>query len=484
MPPPTTTSDQVHAYRFGLRRLQSALVRRQAVPGVDPLRAQHRATLAGVLIAVLALGVAAVWGLLDRPADWRTAGVVVAEGSGALYVVVHGPDRLVPVPNLASARLVLAGLAAAGGPAGNPEPVEVAESDLATAPRERGVGIVDAPPLPPAGAPVPPVWSVCDTGSPRPGAARPWEQPRVWTTVLAGPTAPGQALGPERGLLLRDRFDGTWLVHDGVRSRLDLRDPAVVVAFDLEGQLPRPVSTSLLNTLTEGPAIVAPAIAGRGEVPPGGPLVGEPVGGVVRLVGPGTPDRWYVVQREGVQEVPEVVARLVRLSDADPARAAAPVPVVSPGQLRPLATARGIAVSAYPDPVPRAVPMAEAPTTCASADGAGAVVLTVGAEPPATAVPPTTLAQADGSGDRVDAVALPGGGVTVRAVPAGRPDAPGSPTVVSGAGTTSAVPDPETAAALGLGEAFPPAPGAVVGLLPVGPVLSITDALTPLPAGG
>ncbi|WP_433033493.1 type VII secretion protein EccB [Actinomycetospora sp. CA-053990] len=36
MPPPTTTSDQVHAYRFGLRRLQSALVRRQAVPGVDP----------------------------------------------------------------------------------------------------------------------------------------------------------------------------------------------------------------------------------------------------------------------------------------------------------------------------------------------------------------------------------------------------------------------------------------------------------------
>ena len=150
MPPPTTTSDQVHAYRFGLRRLQSALVRRQAVPGTDPLRSQHRATVAGVLIAALALGVAAVWGLLDRPADWRSAGVVVAEGSGALYVVVPGPDRLVPVPNLASARLVLAGLAAAGGQAGSPEPVEVADADIATAPRERGVGIVDAPALPPA----------------------------------------------------------------------------------------------------------------------------------------------------------------------------------------------------------------------------------------------------------------------------------------------------------------------------------------------
>ncbi|HWN29107.1 MAG TPA: type VII secretion protein EccB, partial [Actinomycetospora sp.] len=64
------------------------------------------------------------------------------------------------------------------------------------------------------------------------------------------------------------------------------------------------------------------------------------------------------------------------------------------------------------------------------------------------------------------------------------PDAPGSPTVISGSGSASAVPDPETAAALGLGEVFPPAPEAVVGLLPAGPVLSVADALTPLPAGG
>jgi type VII secretion protein EccB len=483
MPAPTTTADQVHAHRFGLRRLQSALVGRQAVPGTDRVRSQHRATIAGVLIAALALGVATVWGLLDRPADWRTAGIVVTQGSGALSVVVHGPDRLVPVPNLASARLVLAGLAAGGAPAGGPVPVEVGDAELATAPRERGVGIVDAPPLPPAGARVPPVWSVCDTGSPQPGVAQPWEQPRVWTTVLAAPAAPGRPLGPGRGLLLRDRFLGTWLVHDGVRSRLDLRDPAVVVAFGLVGQLPRPVSTSLLNTLTEGPPIVAPGIPGRGEVPPTGLLVGEPVGGVVRLVGPGTPDRWYVVQREGVQEVPEVVARLVRLSDPDPRRAAAPVPIVSPGQLRPLPAARGVAVGAYADPVPKAIGMAEAPTTCASAEGGGPVALTVGAEPPATATPPTTLAQADGSGERVDAVAVPGGGVTVRAVPPGRPEAPGGLTIVSGSGTASAVPDPETAAALGLGDA-PPVPEAVVGLLPAGPVLSIADALTPLPAGG
>lgn len=483
--PPTATSDQVHAYRFALRRMQSALVRREAVPRTDPLRSQSRAMIAGALLAALALGVAALVGLLDHPTDWRTASVVVAEGSGALYVVVHAPDRLVPVPNLVSARLVAGALVAGGAPGaqGPPAdgPTEVADAELAGAPRERGVGIVDAPPLPPAETPVPPVWSVCDTGTPTGGAAQPWARPAIRTTVTAGAGVPGRPLDPGRGLVLRDRFLGTWLVANGTRSRLDLRDPAVVVAFDLAGQLPRPVTTSLLNTLPEGPPIVTPRLPGRGTVPPQGLLVGEPVGGVVRLVGPGTPDRWYVVEQDGVQEVPEVVARLVRLSDPDPARATAPVPIVSPGQLRPLGSARAIAVGAYPDPVPRPVPMADAPTTCASADGAGPVVLTVANDPPAPVT--TTLAQDDGSDDRVDAVALPGGGVTVRGVPTGRPDAAGSPAVVSGSGTVSVVPDTETAEILGLSGPAP-VPDAILGLLPAGPALSLADAVTPLPGGG
>ena len=107
---------------------------------------------------------------------------------------------------------------------------------------------------------------------------------------------------------------------------------------------------------------------------------------------------------------------------------------------------------------------------------------------PGPSFPADTVLDGEGDvlrpGDRVDAVAVPGGGVVVRAVPVGRDDAPGSPTVISGSGTASVVPDPETATALGLGEAFPAAPGAVVGLLPAGPVLSVPDALTPLPAGG
>lgn len=477
-PPTPATSGQVQAHRFSLRRMQSALVRREAVPSTDPLRTHARAQIVGVVLAALTLGGFAIWGQIDRPVDWRRAAVVVGADSGAIYVVAG--ERLLPVPNLASARLVLAG-GANEAPGGTPAaPVEVPDTVLAEAARLPPVGIPDAPALPPAGTPGPAVWSVCDTGSADPAppsGASPWARPRVWTTVLANRADPGEPLPPGHGLLLRDRFGGTWLVHDGVRSRLDLTDPAVVVAFDLAGQLPRPVTTGLLNTLPEAPPIASPVIPGRGT-PIRVDLAGEPVGGVVRLVGPGTPDRWYLVAADGVQEVPPVVARLVRLSD--PTRAAVGVPTVSPNQLALVGTSRVVPVATYPDPVPVPVPMADARTTCASTGGGDRTPRLTLAAGPVPAGPTVTVAGADGAGDGLDAVAVPGSGVAARAVAPGRPDAPGTIVVVSGSGRVSGVPDPGTAAALGLGEGFAAAPEPVVGLLPPGPALTLDAARAPL----
>lgn len=486
-PTTPTTADQVAAYRFALRRMQSALVRRETVPGgaggADPLRAHARAALVGVVLAALALGGVAVLGLLDRPTDWTKAAVVVGADSGALAVVLHRPDRLLPVPNLASARLVLAAGATGGtgatGSTSAADPVEIPDATLGAAPRQTPVGIPDAPALPPPGVPAPAVWSVCDTGSPASGAGEAWVQPSVWTTVLTGPRPPGRPLASGQGLLMRDRFDGTWLVHDGVRARIELSDP-VLLAFGLGGALPRPVTTSMLNAVPETAPIAVPPLSGRGSPAPTD-LAGEPVGGVVRLVGPGAPDRWFVVEDDGVQEVSPVVARLVRLSDPDPLRSLAPVPAVSPGQLAGVGVGRAIAVGVYPDPVPATIPMADAPTQClSSAGGDPAPTVTVLAGPPPTTTTPTVLATADSSGDRVDASALPGNGLVVRPVPGGRPDAAGPLTVVSASGTAFGVPDPRTAEALGLGGGAAPAPESIVGLLPDGPALTVDAALRPL----
>ena len=51
---PTTTS-QVQAYHFMLRRMESALVRQDAVMLHEPMRHHLRAAAVGLLLAVLAL---------------------------------------------------------------------------------------------------------------------------------------------------------------------------------------------------------------------------------------------------------------------------------------------------------------------------------------------------------------------------------------------------------------------------------------------
>jgi hypothetical protein len=50
-----TTASQVQAYRFVLRRMESALVRQDAVMLHEPMRHHLRATAVGLLLAVLGL---------------------------------------------------------------------------------------------------------------------------------------------------------------------------------------------------------------------------------------------------------------------------------------------------------------------------------------------------------------------------------------------------------------------------------------------
>ncbi len=463
------TASQVVAQRFTARRVASALVRRDPAPRVDPLRSHTRATVAGGFLAALALGAAAVVGVVDRPADWRSASVVVAGRSGALAVVAHDPDRLIGVPNLASARLVAAALA--GGPA-PADPVEVADETLDAAPRARPVGIVDAPTLPPPDQPGPAVWSVCDTTVPDPAPTVAWTRPRTTTTVAGSAAPPGRPLVPGEGLVVVDRAGQTWLVHDGVRARLDVSRPAVIEALGLGGLLPRPASSGFLAALPEAPPITPPAVPGRGAPVPVD-LAGERAGGVVRVVGPGRPDTYLLVLPDGVEVVPELLARLVRLDD--PARAGVPIPTVSPAQVASPPLSRAVDASAFPDPAPVPLPPDRAPTACADLVGAGApgAVVTVSTRPPA---PSTALRQADGSGDRVDRVALPGTGAAVRTVGVGA----GALVVVSATGSVYGVPDAATAEALGLGRSFSSVPQAVVGLLPSGPALSVEGATRPL----
>ena len=104
-----TTKSQVQAYQFVLRRMQSALVRRDAVMLHDPMQRHSRATSVGVVLGVVGLLAFLVIGLFKpAPRLNKETQIAISKETGQVYVVDNaGPQPvLVPMTNLASARLL------------------------------------------------------------------------------------------------------------------------------------------------------------------------------------------------------------------------------------------------------------------------------------------------------------------------------------------------------------------------------------------
>ncbi|MBA3905765.1 MAG: type VII secretion protein EccB, partial [Pseudonocardiales bacterium] len=64
------TRDQADAYRFGLRRLEAALVRGDPVPLHEQIRSQRRASFAGVVLGMLGLCGVAGYALVVPSPNW------------------------------------------------------------------------------------------------------------------------------------------------------------------------------------------------------------------------------------------------------------------------------------------------------------------------------------------------------------------------------------------------------------------------------
>lgn len=460
MPAPATR-DQADAYRFGLRRMEAALVRGDPVPLHEQIRSQRRAALVGVVLGLLGLCGSALLAAVSPQPDWRRQDVVVGADSGALYAVARGPDRLVPVANLPAARLVLAALRAGGSSDADPAtatPVPVPDALLDPAPRTPAAAVPGAHAVRPDGPPIPPSWAVCDTVTA--------DGELVGTTVLGGtpPLAPGPA---EAGVLL-DAAGSTWLVTAGRRHRVDADDGLVGAALGITGRVPRAATPALLSLLPEGPPLVNPPVPGRGGRAPGG-LPGR-IGDVFVAQPPGGAAQHYVVLAGGVQEVPAVLAEV--LLAASGAREPRPV---GAAELAGVAVVDELPAAGWPDVAPRLVEAAEAPVLCWgwTADGAPDGTVRAGAEAPRGGTP-VRLAQADGPGDRVDEVVVGPGGA-VRGTGPGRDAATGPLWLVSSTGAAHAVADEATAAALGI-TVTAPAPEAVLRLLPQGPTLDLAAA--------
>ncbi|WP_127783957.1 type VII secretion protein EccB [Rhodococcus sp. X156] len=482
-----TTKSQVQAYRFILRRMEHALVRKDAVMLHDPMRTQVRATVVGLVLAIIGLAGFALFALFRPAGGLGDQAIVTVKDSAATYVRLEGV--LHPVLNLASARLVV-GQAVA--------PSEVSAAALADLPRGPLLGIPGAPALLPGEDARPEAtWTVCDTLSTDATARSASQQASATTTttVIAGSvTAPpvpadGALLvqgPPEPGFV----EGATYLVQDGRRARIDLADKRVTRALELDGATARPMSAAVLNAIPAVGQLSPPTVPGAGVRPSFAGVDALPasaVVGTVLQVSSGADQQSYVVLADGVQSVSPVVARLLQYASSGD-----PVTVSSSAMGVPPTAQTTLAVDDLPSRMPALVQADTAPVACMSWDGTGTEPQPAAAGAAPHTLKPTVrvgdslpvptgaqvvpLAQADGPGPQLDSVYLrPGQGALVRAVSPGTDV--GELFLVSDTGVRYGIPNVETAQVLGLGSRVDLAPKQVLALLPIGPELSQQAAL-------
>jgi len=493
MPAQVTTRAQVNGYRFLLRRLEHALIRADSRMIHDPMRGEIRALMVGLVLAILITGAAAVLAFFKPSPNFGNAQILVSKSNAGMFVRIG--DRVHPVLNISSARMITGSA---------DEPKQVDDRFLNQLPRGPMVGILGAPTAIHGGADMTTSsWTVCDSvtvpeahAGPQPGALE--------TAVLANDPVLSdeiRAATPAQ-MLLAMSADTVYLIYDGVRAEVDPHDTAVVNALHLQDVTPRPISPGLLNSFPQVPPIRPVTIDGAGTPAPYLPAPYR-IGSMVKT-SDSTGKRMYVVLRDGLQQISDATADIIRYGD--PADDPQGVREVSPSTINSAPIVHTLPVDHYPTVSPQIANLRPDRVACMSWQRANSAVratvrLLIGHRLPIPAnAQPVPLASADGSGPGVDAVYLkPGTGEFVEATGSTADSAAAGPLFyVADTGLRYHIKDLPTAAALGVtGVAEPEsavvkpqlAPWSVLSLLPAGPELSqeaalvAHDALPADPAG-
>lgn len=508
MPSTPTTKSQVQAYRFVLRRMQSALVRKDAVMLHDPMRTHSRATIVGVCLAALGvLGFVIVGFLSPKPAV-PDSGIIIAEPSGTVYVVSGNPKSLTPTFNLASARLLVLAQAnpdqggEGGGatdvdtPAAAPDnPTVIADKDLKDIPKRQLTGIPNGPQLLPADDQrIKDFWAVCDKILVDPTRPDGNNKVGIETSVVAGVENLDRELRDGESLLVQARNNKTYLIYrtptdanqpnaNAVRAEVDMNKASVKSAMKLDTSAIRQISTGLLNAIPEVKALTAPQISGGST----SMNLGLPIGSVFSVSLAGDAKTYYVIQRDRIEEIKQTTADLIRYEKSP---GGADIPAISPEKISSLPKAKSADDRSAPDRVPQVLKAQSTGSSVAclrwSLQGSGPgrdqhTSLHISGDVPTpndaqgTKMQPLKIATPSADGQKIDNFFMPPGLSAVARGSSSKEDFERGPIyLVSDRGVKYGIPDTRTAGALGLAKQSP-APDAIVRLLPDGASLSVKD---------
>ncbi len=454
-----TTKVQVSGWRFLLRRVEHAIVRRDTRMFDDPLQFYSRAVSLGIVIAVLVCAGAALLAYFKPLGKRGGDSLLVDRSTNQLYLVLPGTDQLRPVYNLTSARLIL----------GNAEtPAAVKSDELDRMSKGQPLGIPGAPYATPVTDVPESTWTLCDTVTKPDSVA-----PTVDTSVLIRPLSVDASVGPMKpgqGMLVSYR-NGDWLVTADGRHAVDLADRAITSAVGIPVTAQAtPVSEGLFNALPNAGAWQLPAIAAAGAPNSLGLPPNLVIGSVFTTVTE-SGEQHYVVLADGVAKVNATTAAALRATNS--------YGLIAPPTVEPSMVAKvneRVYASPLPDRPLDVLLRADAPTVCWSWKREA------GDQSPQTAVlsgrhlPIPAAAMRTGI-DQIgrDATVFVDGGQYVR-LQSPDPRYGESLYYIDPQGVRYGIPDEQTGTTLGL-TAPKTAPWQVVSLLVDGPVLTKQAAL-------
>ncbi|MBO0677345.1 type VII secretion protein EccB [Mycolicibacterium sp. S2-37] len=323
-----TTKVQVSGWRFLLRRLEHALVRRDTRMFDDPLQFYGRSMSLGVVIALLILlGAGAL--ALFKPQGKFGGGDLFADGTTyEVYLNLQG--RLHPVFNLTSARLVLRSAA---------DPQVVKSSELESLPRGQWVGIPGAPYSTPVSG-TSTSWAMCDTVT-NPTSV----SPALQTTLITMPLAMDISVDPltPAEAVLTNYQGQDWLVTTAGRHAVDRSNRALTASVGIPPDaVALPISEGIFNALPDAGAWNLPPVPEAGAPNDVGLPDEFVIGSVFQMYAP-TGTQFYVVLPGAVAPVNATTAAALRATQS---YGLAVPPTLEPSIVVPLPDA------VYPSPLP------------------------------------------------------------------------------------------------------------------------------------
>ncbi|MDH6630473.1 type VII secretion protein EccB [Streptomyces sp. LBL] len=272
--------DHLHAYQFATGRLATALVSGDPGGGEIPMRRAALGSMFGIVIALLLVIAALVYGLIkpvENPDAWKKAGALVVEKeTGTRYLYVGG--TLHPTANYSSTLLAL-------GSSGSPSVENVSRDKLADVRRGSPFGILGAPEdVAPSSSLLTGSWADCL----HPGSAG---------QVLDFAPDSARRAAKDSRILVSGPGDTRYVLWQNRKYAIEGRSSLIALGLDTEP--PVKATAAWLAALPTGETIAPAAIPGTGTG--AGPVAGASaqVGQLYRMEVSGA-GHYYVLRQDGL----------------------------------------------------------------------------------------------------------------------------------------------------------------------------------------